>query len=127
MNKPENIEFQELPLAQIHPHNHYAPVVFGVSDEDKWLFDSIRELGLLTPLVVMKEESDVYRIVDGHRRYLAASALKYKSVFCSISPCLRTGDYELLRWTLYNTHKPLTRGEVKEMRKRLMKYCEDQA
>lgn len=42
----------------------------------KPLEDSIRENGIIQPLMVRKDDkADVYEIISGHRRYLAATRL----------------------------------------------------
>ena len=51
-------------------------------DEDmKLLEDSIRENGIIQPLMVRKDDkADVYEIISGHRRYLAATRLDMTEV-----------------------------------------------
>ena len=51
-------------------------------DEDmKLLEDSIRENGIIQPLMVRKDgKADVYEIISGHRRYLAATRLEMTEV-----------------------------------------------
>ena len=51
-------------------------------DEDmKPLEDSIRENGIIQPLMVRKDDkADVYEIISGHRRYLAATRLEMTEV-----------------------------------------------
>ena len=47
----------------------------------KPLEDSIRENGIIQPLMVRKDDkADVYEIISGHRRYLAATRLKLTEV-----------------------------------------------
>ena len=51
-------------------------------EEDmKPLEDSIRENGIIQPLMVRKDDkADVYEIISGHRRFLAATRLKMTEV-----------------------------------------------
>lgn len=51
-------------------------------EEDmKPLLDSIKENGIIQPLMVRKDDkADVYEIISGHRRYLAATRLKMTEV-----------------------------------------------
>ena len=51
-------------------------------EEDmKLLEDSIRENGIIQPLMVRKDDkADVYEIISGHRRYLAATRLEMTEV-----------------------------------------------
>jgi ParB family chromosome partitioning protein len=49
------------------------------------LIDSIRNIGLIEPVVV-EPEGDKYRILAGHRRWLACKALSMAEVPCVIRP-----------------------------------------
>ncbi len=44
------------------------------------LMESIKEYGIIQPLLVRKEENDTYEIISGHRRFLAATRLELKDV-----------------------------------------------
>jgi ParB family chromosome partitioning protein len=50
----------------------------------KGLADSIRESGLLQPLLVRLKEDGRYEIIDGHRRYLALKQLGKTMVDCKV-------------------------------------------
>ena len=104
---PSAFPIQELPLGQLSPHPDHEPHSFD-SPEDEWLLESIEHSGLLMPLIV---EEGSLRIVDGHRRYLAAKRLELPSVECSMRPPLSDADYEHLRWSLHETHKPWTQAD----------------
>ena len=120
---PAGERVRELPIEQIHGHIRYLPVQFGKHDQDQVLADSIALFGILSPLVVMEEAPGFYRIVDGHRRYYCASKLGIDSITCSVSPRLSTGDYEVLRFQLHSTHKPLRKWEKQAVFKRLVDLC----
>ena len=113
------IQFKELKLEHIEMHADHTPLAFGHGEGDEQLVESITALGVLIPLVVMQEASDCYRIVDGHRRYLAANQLGHESVLCSVVPKQSPGDYELLRFQLYATTKLWSKAERQQVRKRL--------
>ena len=68
--RPE-LQFLELPLDKIVPNEFQPRRVF---DEDKLreLADSIRENGIIQPLVVLAREDGLYEIVVGERRFRAS-------------------------------------------------------
>lgn len=77
--KPKTTEIIKMPMSSIVP-NFKNP--YKCREEDmKPLEDSIRENGIIQPLMVRKDDkADVYEIISGHRRYLAATRLKMTEV-----------------------------------------------
>lgn len=77
--KPQTTEIIKMPMSSIVP-NFKNP--YKCREEDmKPLEDSIRENGIIQPLMVRKDDkADVYEIISGHRRYLAATRLKMTEV-----------------------------------------------
>lgn len=77
--KPTSTEIVNMPVGKIVP-NFKNP--YKCREEDmKPLEDSIRENGIIQPLMVRKDgKSDVFEIVSGHRRYLAATRLEMTEV-----------------------------------------------
>ena len=77
--KPQTTEIIKMPMSSIVP-NFKNP--YKCREEDmKPLEDSIRENGIIQPLMVRKDDkADVYEIISGHRRYLAATRLKLTEV-----------------------------------------------
>lgn len=73
--KPKTTEIIKMPMSSIVP-NFKNP--YKCREEDmKPLEDSIRENGIIQPLMVRKDDkADVYEIISGHRRYLAATRLE---------------------------------------------------
>lgn len=65
MNKIEEIELSKIDSFKNHP--------FKVNNDEslKELSKSIKENGLLNPLLVRKKENDRYELISGHRRKLA--------------------------------------------------------
>ncbi len=53
------------------------------SENIKDLAESIREIGLLQPIIV-RPDNERFEIVFGHRRYLAHKALKARSIACIV-------------------------------------------
>ncbi len=77
--KPASTEIVNMPVGKIVP-NFKNP--YKCREEDmKPLEDSIRENGIIQPLMVRKDDKgDVYEIISGHRRYLAATRLEMTEV-----------------------------------------------
>ena len=77
--KPQITEIVNMPVGKIVP-NFKNP--YKCREEDmKPLEDSIRENGIIQPLMVRKDDTgDVYEIISGHRRYLAATRLEIAEV-----------------------------------------------
>ena len=77
--KPQTTEIVNMPVSSIVP-NFKNP--YKCREEDmKPLEDSIRENGIIQPLMVRKDDkADVFEIVSGHRRYLAATRLEMAEV-----------------------------------------------
>lgn len=77
--KPQTTEIIKMPMSSIVP-NFKNP--YRCREEDmKPLEDSIRENGIIQPLMVRKDDkADVYEIISGHRRYLAATRLEMTEV-----------------------------------------------
>ena len=77
--KPQTTEIIKMPMSSIVP-NFKNP--YKCREEDmKPLEDSIRENGIIQPLMVRKDDkADVYEIISGHRRFLAATRLKLTEV-----------------------------------------------
>ena len=77
--KPQITEILKIPMSSIVP-NFKNP--YKCREEDmKPLEDSIRENGIIQPLMVRKDDkANVYEIISGHRRYLAATRLKLTEV-----------------------------------------------
>lgn len=76
---PLTTEIVQMPIGSIVP-NLKNP--YKCREEDmKPLEDSIRENGIIQPLMVRKDDkADVYEIISGHRRYLAATRLEITEV-----------------------------------------------
>ena len=79
VSKPQTTEILKMPMKSIVP-NFKNP--YKCREEDmKPLETSIRENGIIQPLMVRKDDkADVYEIISGHRRYLAATRLEMTEV-----------------------------------------------
>ena len=77
--KPQTTEIVNMAIGKIVP-NFKNP--YKCREEDmRPLEDSIRENGIIQPLMVRKDDkADVFEIVSGHRRYLAATRLEITEI-----------------------------------------------
>lgn len=76
--KREDSELIELPLSSLvmHPDNEEIYTLDGVEE----LAEDIKEVGLVTPLIVRQLENGQYQILSGHRRYLACREIDLEPV-----------------------------------------------
>ena len=70
---------QEIEIGRIHAFPHHP---FKVLDDEKMdtLVDSIRENGILNPVIVRPDQSGNYEMISGHRRLHAAKIVGLKKV-----------------------------------------------
>lgn len=98
----EGARYAELPIAQIVPNPRQPRQVF---DEDHMaeLVHSIKEVGLLQPIVVREVAPDRYELIMGERRWRASQ----KAGLSTIGAIIRdTSDEDLLRDALLeNLHR----------------------
>jgi len=75
-------DFREISILQLDEPLHAARETF---DDDKLddLIQSIRVQGLIEPLIV-KPEGKRFRILAGHRRFIACRALGFKAISCIV-------------------------------------------
>lgn len=67
--------------------DHPLHIGFIMESHLEGLVASIRESGLLEPVVVCPVESDEYRILSGHYRVRAVRRLRWKMVMCRVVTC----------------------------------------
>jgi ParB family chromosome partitioning protein len=99
---PAGAYFAEIPIARISPNKVQPREVF---DEDAMaeLVHSIREVGLLQPVVVRATGPDVFELVMGERRWRAAQAAGLEQVPAIVR---QTDDGDMLRDALLeNLHR----------------------
>lgn len=93
--------FAELPLDEIRPNPRQPRSVFDEDALDE-LVGSIREIGVLQPVVV-RRAGDGYELIMGERRWRAAGAAGLEAIPAIIR---ETGDEDLLRDALLeNLHR----------------------
>lgn len=76
----------ELPIKLIHP-NINQPRKYFSEEELSGLAESIRENGLLQPIVVRKSDDGTYEIIAGERRYRACKFLGQDKISCIVMRC----------------------------------------
>lgn len=99
---PAGSYFSELPVDAITPNPRQPRTVFDEEALDE-LVDSIREVGLLQPVVVRPLGAGTFELVMGERRWRAAQ----RAGFIAIPAIVReTGEHDLLRDALLeNLHR----------------------
>ncbi len=99
---PEGAQFAELPVEQISPNPRQPRLVFD-DEALAELVESIREVGLLQPVVVRPTARDAYELVMGERRLRATKAAGLATIPAIIRP---TEEADLLRDALLeNLHR----------------------
>ncbi len=68
---PETSGTMEICVRDIYPFENHP---FKVLDDEKMeeLIESIKEYGILTPVIVRKDRDDLYQMISGHRRLYAS-------------------------------------------------------
>jgi hypothetical protein len=75
---------RSLPLGDLHP-NHFSLSIYGnPNDETDGLLESIRERGILVPLIVVRIGRRGYEVLSGHRRLACATTLGLDDVPCQV-------------------------------------------
>lgn len=98
-----SVEILYLPCVKLVDHPLHMG--FYVESHLEGLIASIRESGLLEPIVVCPIENGGYRILSGHYRLRAVRRLRWKTVLCRLMACdPRTSAI------IYCTSNLLTRG-----------------
>ena len=85
------MDVRSIPIAELLPPLY---PVRRVADDEKMaeLVRSIKVNGLLHPLVVIPEDGR-YRILAGHRRYVAVSGMGWEEVPCNVLEARRQADH----------------------------------
>lgn len=86
--------FKLIPLSQLHAHPHNPRGLVDAATVEE-LADSIREKGILQPLLVAPNGNG-FKIVAGHRRHCAAEIAGLAEVPCVVRPDLTEAQQEEL-------------------------------
>lgn len=76
---PKNDKYIEVPVEQLIP-NPYQPRKEFVQEQLDDLAASIREKGIIQPILVEKQNDDCYMIISGERRFRAAQLAGLKNI-----------------------------------------------
>ncbi|NYI71048.1 ParB family chromosome partitioning protein [Naumannella cuiyingiana] len=99
---PEGSRYAELPVAAISPNPRQPRTTFDEDDLSE-LTDSVREIGVLQPVVVRPLGRDRYELVMGERRLRASKAAGRETVPAIVR---ETDEHDLLRDALLeNLHR----------------------
>lgn len=95
-------QFRDIPIAQIRPNAHNPRDVFDEEALDE-LAHSVREFGVLQPIVVRSVGRDQYELVMGERRWRASQRAGLTTIPAIVR---RTEDADMLRDALLeNIHR----------------------
>lgn len=114
MNK-NNYRYQDLPVELVEQDPDQPRKDFGTDGDENRLKVSIKERGILTPIEVTETETGLYKIIDGHRRYIVAKELGFKNIPCLVYQKLKKGDLEAIRFEVQTNQrrwKPSERSEA---------------
>lgn len=95
-NEVRENDVNELPISSIEP-NKLQPRKYFDEDRLKELAESIKEKGLIQPIVVTKKENDKYEIIVGERRWRACQIIGLKRIPALIK---EASNFELLELAL---------------------------
>lgn len=79
LSASERASVTEIQVTQIKPNPHQPRLSFG-ANELKELADSIREQGLIQPVVVLREKSGGFTLISGERRFRAVQSLGHRAI-----------------------------------------------
>lgn len=76
---PQNSCVQEIKISKIHICSHYP---FKIQDDERMnmLVDSIKEEGILKPVIVRPDQKGGYELISGYRRIHAAGIVGLQKV-----------------------------------------------
>ncbi|NLS10440.1 ParB/RepB/Spo0J family partition protein [Nesterenkonia sp. MY13] len=98
----EGAEFRSLPVGSIRPNPRQPREVFDEEDMAE-LVHSVREIGVLQPIVVRPVEEGHYELIMGERRWRASQAASRETIPAVVR---NTADEDLLRDALLeNIHR----------------------
>lgn len=88
---------REIEIGKLHPFENHP---FQVKDDENMdlLMTSIKENGVLSPIIVRPKENTVheYEIISGHRRFRAVQRLGYKIILAFVYDIDRDSAAEIV-------------------------------
>lgn len=92
----EDVRVLDVPLSEIvvvKDFNHRSSMD---KDQLKELTESVKQFGVIEPIICFQNGSKKYQVVAGHRRFEAAKAAKLTSLKICVRPKVEAGDLEYL-------------------------------
>ena len=96
------MELIELPLSKISP-SAFQPRETFPKEELEELAESMKEFGLLNPILVRKNGDGTYQIIAGERRWRAAQLAKMKNIMAFVKET--TDERQRLESLIENVHR----------------------
>lgn len=81
-------KIEDIPLRRIDDFPNH-PFQVRMDEDMQQLVESIKERGLITPIILRKKGEDQYEIVSGHRRKKACELLGYKTIKAEVREMTR--------------------------------------
>ena len=81
-------KIEDIPLRRIDDFPHH-PFQVRMDDDMQQLVESIKERGLITPIIIRRKGEDQYEVVSGHRRKKACQILGYKTIKAEVREMTR--------------------------------------
>lgn len=77
---------KEVDLSDLHPFENHP---FKVSDDEKMdeMVESVKQYGILVPVIVRKREKGGYELISGHRRHHAATLVGLEMIPVMVRDC----------------------------------------
>lgn len=99
-------EFREIPIGELEEDPKQPRDTKNTDKDRNRLLSSIESLGLQQPLTVIEISQNLYRIIDGHRRFRSVKDLNWTAVPCRVYPKLAPETIEHVRFDTQNLRKP---------------------
>lgn len=109
---PSGVRLVDVPVKNIRPNPKQPREDFGYQDLED-LINSIKEHGILQPLVVTKVDGENYELIAGERRYRAAKFLNLRAVPAIVRSAK---DQEKLEWALVENIQRKNLNPIEEAR-----------
>lgn len=122
---------EEIPVEYLDNYHNHTYKVLDNEDMDL-LVDSIKDYGILLPLLVRRKDGGRYEVISGHRRKFAAEKLGLETVPCKIMDVgddmadIIMADTNIARETILPSEKARTYKVRLEAAVRLGKKTEDE-
>ena len=97
------VTFHIVPLHRVVGFVDRMPNSFPATIQDEFLWQAVQRFGVLVPPLVRSLGDGRFRIIDGHRRFLAAKKVGMRSMACAIYEAVAADSDDCLRHLLTET------------------------